>query len=266
MKKFALLGHEIDYSLSPRIHTCVFRTLGVAAEYGLVSASSENLADAVHRLRQEADGFNVTKPHKLAVVPFLHKNSSPFAAVNTVCVRPEGLVGYNTDADGFQTHFAAVFGAIGGLQTLVLGAGGAAVVAVHALSAMGANVTVYNRTFERGRDLAARYGCAAVASPEGLCPQVIVNCTSAGLHGEQSLPPTVSLDRLQFAYDMIYAPPMSPFLQAAAAAGAQCENGLGMLIGQALRADELFLQTTFSQEEYNRLTDKIRRELQCGKF
>ncbi len=238
MLKFCVLGYRIQYTLSPVIHGAVFDVLGVNATYGVEDIPSEELESNIPRLR-EYDGFNVTKPHKLAILPYLDEVLSPISAVNTVKRSGDRLAGYNTDVGGFGRDIRSLAGDLTGVRTLVLGAGGAAEAVVCSLTGSGADVAIINRTKAKAEALAARYG-ASVASE--LKPQVIVNCTSAvNDGGEFVLPAEVDASELKFAYDLTYSPPITPFMAECERRGAKTANGLGMLVRQAIEADEIFL-------------------------
>ena len=129
MKKFCLLGHNISYSLSPLIHKRIYEATGFDATYELLSVSLDELPAAVEKLKSY-DGFNVTKPHKLNILPYL-SGEHPLS-VNTVRVTGGRLYGYSTDGYGFTRDIKLRFGNVCG-NALVLGAGGAARVVVEEL-------------------------------------------------------------------------------------------------------------------------------------
>lgn len=240
MLKFCVLGGGIPYTLSPLIHRTVFRFLGVDADYAVEDIPSEELAANLPRLLDEYDGFNVTKPHKAAVLPFLLEKNTELDAVNVVDCGSRA--GYNTDLDGFMDDLTEFAGDVCGRNTLVLGAGGAAEAVVCGLAKAGADVTVVNRSFDRAKTLAEKFGAKASDGVNGLKPELLVNCTSVGNDGRTSAFPT-GLDclKLTHGYDLVYSPPKTAFMTDCARAGAKASNGLGMLLRQAVLADEIFL-------------------------
>lgn len=237
MKRFALIGHNIGYSLSPLVHRAIYNRFGVSATYEILSIAPERLSETVERLKTY-DGFNVTKPYKIDVIRYIDKDMSGIGSVNTVAVERGFMTGYTTDGFGFSRHLELVYGSPAGKTCLVLGAGGVARIIVPELKKAGAEVVIYNRTPERGRLLAEEFGCKTFA---GERPNIIVNCTSCGLHSGENPLPDVELTKLEFAYDTIYAPPVTDFMTACAPY-ARTENGLGMLILQAIKADEIMLK------------------------
>lgn len=257
MKRFALLGHNISYSLSPLIHKTLYAYYGVSATYELLSVAPHELPHTVETLRREYAGFNVTKPYKIDILPYLTVDHSGIGSVNTVAVQDGHMTGYTTDGFGFMRHLQLCYGSPAGKRCLVLGAGGVARIIVPELVKAGADVFVYNRTVARGAELAAACG-AHVFTDER--PQLIVNCTSFGLQSGENPLPEVDLSNLEFAYDTIYSPPVTDFMQTCAKI-APTENGLGMLILQAIKADEIFLKID-TMSDIQTLYDKIKEAVQ----
>ena len=238
-KKFCVLGQGISYSLSPVLHSAIFEFFGEDCEYGVADVPPEKLYETVKKLIGEYDGFNVTKPYKESVARILGA-SGP---INTV--RCADCAATSTDAEGFLCDYIEAFGEPKG-DILLLGAGGAAKSVAEALSnSRGVlNVYVFNRTYEKAKEF-SRYGAVAVKSAEGIYDAVI-NCTSLGLGGEQAAPAELEFGGVKFAYDLIYSPPVTPFLESAAKAGAKTCNGLGMLVRQAIAAHEFWRGENFS--------------------
>ncbi len=235
--KLCVLGHNIKYTLSPKVHSALFEFLGERGEYGVCDVSLHELGGAVKKLMSEYDGFNVTKPYKETVAD-LFGHVGP---VNTVC--RDGRC-TSTDAEGFFGDYEAAFGTPNG-RILLLGAGGAAKSVAEALSKIeNVQTFVFNRTYEKTKEF-SRYGAVAVKSAEGIYDAVI-NCTSLGLGGEQAAPAELEFGGVKFAYDLIYSPPVTPFLESAAKAGAKTCNGLGMLVRQAIAAHEFWRGENFS--------------------
>lgn len=245
MKRYALLGENIEYSLSPLIHSVIYEEYGLEAEYSLMSVDKTRLARAVKTLRNQYDGFNVTKPFKQDIISYLDKDQSGLDSVNTVVCADGKLTGYNTDGYGFSKSAADAFGELGGMSVLVMGAGGVAQTVVPELIKAGASVYVYNRTSDKEKLLCEKTGAVSVSSvfakgPDGkfgFAPELAVNCTVLGLSDKQNPFALFSDSGLKLAYDTIYRE--TEFLKQAKKAGAKCEDGLSMLIYQAIKADEI---------------------------
>jgi len=250
-----LLGQPVAQSLSPTLHNAAFRAAGVDATYGLCETAPADLAAAVERLRSPLClGANVTAPHKQAVLPLLDDISEAaqaLGAVNTIVPTPGGLFGDNTDALGLARWLRLEGIDVGGRPALVLGAGGAARAAVWALAELGAaRVSVLNRTPQRAAEVVAalapfhpptRLVCAELevaARPPAEACAVVINATSLGHHGSAPSVHPSWYSPGSVGIELVYNPPLTGFMQAARAAGARVENGLGMLIHQAALAFE----------------------------
>jgi shikimate dehydrogenase len=197
--------------------------------------------------------LNLTVPHKIIAFDCVHSVDSaarPIGAVNTLLWTPEGWHGYNTDGYGLATAVAEELGRpISGARILLLGAGGAARgAAVECLQQRCTELWIANRSADNLRQLLALiapladgvpvYGFNPQHPPAGLPDDLlIINATSAGLRPDDPLP--FDLTRVRHpagVYDMIYNPPQTRLLAAAAAQGVPHANGLSMLVHQGARS------------------------------
>jgi shikimate dehydrogenase len=192
-------------------------------------------------------GFNLTIPHKVAVMELLDEiadSARVIGAVNTVVRDGDRLVGHNTDGQGFLESVREVTDP-DGASVLVLGAGGAARAICVELAGAGArSITIVNRSPERGRELADHVS-ANTRSTATYVPwddsieippecTIVVNATSIGLFPDAGCPPLdfASLRPEMLVADVIPNPPQTAFLTRAAERGCRTVNGLGMLINQ----------------------------------
>lgn len=263
MKRYALIGHNISYSLSPLIHEVIFAKIGVDATYELLSASEDELPSLMEKLRSY-DGFNITKPHKQNVLPYLTDNQ--LKSVNTVVVKDGKFYGYSTDGYGFMRDIALQFGSVSG-KALILGAGGVARVIAYELKKAGMDVYVYNRTAEKARLLADELGVTACALDE-VSADFIVNCTSCGFNrgenpacknGKSENGLAVKTDKVKWVYDTIYSPPETDFLKSFE--GVKKANGWGMLVLQGVQADRLLCDKEISEETEKEIYREILEKL-----
>ena len=103
MEQYTLIGHPLGHSMSPFIHERLFALAGREASYTLTDLAPEQLPAAADSLRQ-LQGFNITIPHKMAILPMLDaldESAARYQAVNCVVQKGGKLIGYNTDCDGF---------------------------------------------------------------------------------------------------------------------------------------------------------------------
>lgn len=257
MKKFGLIGNKISYSLSPKIHGIIYAELGLNASYELIDIPEGGIGEHIELIKS-LDGFNVTQPHKRAIIQFLKENNSPIEAVNAVRREGEDLLGFNTDIFGFERDVLTGFGSVEDKTALIIGAGGFASAAAFELAKLGANVFIKNRTLEKAQELCKKSG--ARLWDKSVAPQVVVNCSSAELFGSLVDVSSINLTKLEYAYDAIYKD--TQFLSTMQNAGAKkCLNGLNTLIYQAIAAVEIFTKTELNDEETEKIKDKIRSEL-----
>ncbi len=244
--KVGVIGYPVGHSLSPLIHNHWIRAYGFNAQYEAVEILPEKLEPSVrHMLDQGFIGFNVTIPHKQAIMTLcdtLDEAAQIIGAVNTVCVRADGsLHGMNTDAFGFvenlrQSH-PAVDLADG--KALVLGAGGAARAIVQGLREMGVkDIVLSNRTRGKAEEIAADFPVSVVpwtqreAAAE--VANILVNTTSLGMTGQPDLEfDLAALPPASVVYDIVYKPLYTPLLQQAQRRGNVIVTGIGMLLHQA---------------------------------
>ena len=227
-----------------------YRHLGLDWRYVNAEVQPEGLAAAVAGARAMGwRGFNLSMPHKVAVIELLDslgESARLINAVNCVVHRDGRLIGQNTDGKGFLSSLAPVRNPEGA-RVMLLGAGGAArAIAVELVLAGVAELTIVNRTPARAAEVAALVTAARdipvqthawkepVAVPEQI--DVLVNCTSIGLGDADALVPVTagSLRPDLVVADVIPNPPQTKLLRAAAAAGCPTIDGLGMLVGQGV--------------------------------
>lgn len=248
MKKwYAVIGDPIAHSLSPFMHDTWFQHHGIDAGYIPIRVEPDNLEKAFESLKLlGVSGFNITLPHKQAIIPFLDnldETALKMNAVNTVVYDNQEYVGFNTDGDGFVRSLLRQSVDVDG-KVLVIGAGGAARGISYALKRAGfGDVTITNRTYRRAEELAEETGSAAITMPDAEASlsdfDIIIQTTSVGLSQDDALP--LSLDRLKegsVVADIIYNPLTTSFLEKAQEKNCTIVNGVGMFVYQGAIAFE----------------------------
>ncbi|MGD8831787.1 MAG: shikimate dehydrogenase [Pseudomonadales bacterium] len=251
MDRYAVIGNPVTHSLSPRIHQAFAAQTGASIRYERIEAPLDGFVRTVDEFFAGGGaGCNVTVPFKgeaAAWVGRLHPDAAFADAVNTIVPDAGGaFVGHNTDGGGLVADLTRLLGGERAASVLLLGAGGAARgVAKPLLDSVAAELTIANRTDSKAHALAKRLSATggavrACAFAELAGPyDLIINATSAGL---TDAVPEVGTDVAcgAFCYDMVYGRDTA-FCRWARAAGARrTEDGLGMLVGQAALAFELW--------------------------
>lgn len=245
--RYALVGHPVEHSRSPLIHRLFAEQTGERISYELIDATPEQLETAVLGFRAAGGkGMNVTVPHKEAACTLatqLGPAAATARAVNTLSFANGRIRGDNTDGIGFMRDLTANQGQqVAGARVLILGAGGAARgILGPLLEARPKSLTLANRTAARAETLSrqfAEHGGIEVCEFNQLVDRgafdIVINATSAGLHGEQPPFPTSLVTAGTFCYDLAYSLKPTPFVAWALAHGAtRAVQGWGMLIEQA---------------------------------
>lgn len=266
MKQAGLIGYPVSHSLSPQMHQAAFDALGIEARYALWETEPAMLAERIASLRSsEVLGANVTIPFKEDAMPFVDE-CDPLAmrigAINTVVNQNGCLVGYNTDAPGFIQALARFVSPpfdAQGKRAAILGTGGAARAAAMALLENGIDeLALLGRTGSHLTALVHHLQTLVVEGQRmpihGLSlgsteaniflsnADLVVNATPVGLKAgdtrllfDINLLPTRTL-----VMDMIFNPPLTPFLLVARAHGCRILNGLSMLLYQGALSFELW--------------------------
>jgi shikimate dehydrogenase len=243
------------------MHEAAARALGIELRYEAFEVSPEDLAEAVRRKHEAGiDGYNLTVPHKEAIMPLLDEvipAARAIGAVNTVVRADERYVGHNTDAPGLVRSLEEAGVAVGNAAVVVLGAGGGARAAVVGLSNAGADeITVLSRRPEQSEalatSLAQHVSCNLEAAPLSEASwyfetaTLVVQATSATLESNpgaiefaaslpiEALPPEAAV------VDMVYKPLKTSVLARAEEHGLTIVDGLGMLLHQGVIAFEMW--------------------------
>ncbi|HET7539203.1 MAG TPA: shikimate dehydrogenase [Polyangiaceae bacterium] len=271
-RRFVLIGHPVAHSLSPVIHRAAYQELGLPHSYDLVDCPDEAaVVKVVEALRAgEISGANVTIPWKRLALKLADLVSPAVQRVGVANVLARGadgaIVAHNTDVPALTEEFQRLSGSV--RRVLVIGNGGSAPAVVAAAQDAGADrialtarkfvATVPESEWPHASEFVAR-GVTPLGWPESDARaksrlretvariDLIVNCTSAGMAGADDgqkladIVPWEHIPQSALAYDLIYNPALTPFLQRAQSCGLGAENGLGMLVAQAALAIELWL-------------------------
>lgn len=268
MIKLAVIGDPIGHSLSPMVHGALMRVLSVECQYDKVHVSKGDLQSFLEYARTEGlSGFNLTMPHKVDILPYLDEISpaaAAFSSVNTVRIRDGRFYGYNTDGDGYKEALRLSGYSMEGRRVVLLGAGGVARVIGSMAAEVAESLVICNRNGSGAKKLAEELSCKGKVIPLGMeftdqalksvCTDcdLLINATPLGMEGmEEDFEDLSFLDQLPshaLVSDLIYCPARTKLLQRAEERGLAVLNGLGMLIMQALLADEIYLDVSLDRQ------------------
>lgn len=244
------IGDPIKQSIGPIVYNKVYENLDIDDEFVYMSflVKSENISDFIKGARAMGiRGITCTMPHKEIIMPHLDnidEHAKKIGAVNTV-VNDEGvLTGYNTDWIGVvkplqnQTKLK-------GKKAAVIGAGGAAKAFVYGLAREGCDVTVYNRTKDKAKELAERFNCSYASLDEQSDiknADIVCNATSVGFIGQENQTPIdpINLHANQIIFDAVYSPLKTELLKQAESLGAKVIYGSEMYLYQSFEQVKLY--------------------------
>lgn len=247
MKKFALLGKNIAYSLSPELHKGIMKDMGLAGSYDIIDIEEKDIPEVLNEIRSgHLDGINVTIPYKVKIMEFLDEISpeaEAIGAVNCVVNRKGRLTGHNTDYYGVMGSFKKMELNLRDKKVYVLGTGGAAKSAVKALKDSAAHITIVTRNIERDAKLFPCMRMVTYEDMEKIKPEgyLIINCTPlGGMNSLESSPVSEeAVKKFEYVIDMVYKPSVTKFLSFAKEKEKSL-NGMTMLTAQALKAQKLW--------------------------
>ncbi|MEA3173153.1 MAG: shikimate dehydrogenase [Gammaproteobacteria bacterium] len=252
--QYGVAGHPVAHSWSPFIHGMFAKATAQNLVYRLFDIPPDNFrGEALRLFASGVRGLNVTLPHKQAAAELVNE-LTPRAfraqAVNTIAFFDDtSLLGDNTDGLGLTADLERNLGVtLTGKRVLILGAGGAVRGVLGPLLERDLReVVIANRTPERARKLATEFedlgsiracGFSEVRGPPY---DLIINATSASLHGEMPVMPVGLVSEESICYDMAYGRGHTPFtLWAKSLHAARTSKGWGMLVEQAAESFQLW--------------------------
>lgn len=274
-KHYAVIGHPIGHTMSPFIHKRLFDLAGVDAEYTKLDIAPEALTEEYERTLRALDGYNVTIPHKQAIVPLLDElddKAKLFGSVNTVANSGGKAKGYTTDPDGFIKAIEAAGIELDG-RIMILGCGGAARAIAFELALRGKPFEFAVRQESCGRagllclDLTRKLPGTQVSF--GLMNQIIgevdvlINATPVGMYPNVNEQPihNCAIGRCHAVFDAIYNPLETELVKRARANGAKAEGGMAMLVWQAVVAHRIWDGTEYDADDIRKLCRDAAEEM-----
>lgn len=256
-----LLGYPLKHSRSPHMHNTAFEALGLDHVYMAFEVQEGHIKEGLDAMRiLNAEGCNVTMPHKKKVLEFLDEISEDariIGSCNTVKNDNGKLTGYNTDGRGFVKALEENQAEFKGKKIVLAGAGGAARAVATQLAYDGAGeLVLFNRTLSSAQEIIDNInkniptcnGRALEMDEEVLKKEIqdaaiLVNCTSLGMKAtidQAIISDPAALPKDLFVADIVYDPAQTKLLKMAEQAGCRYMNGLMMMIWQGAIAFKIW--------------------------
>ena len=275
-KHYAVIGHPIGHTLSPFIHRRLFDLAGVDANYTALDIAPDDLEREYRDTLSKLDGYNITIPHKQAIIPYLNtldEKAQMYGSVNTVRNSDGEARGFTTDPDGFIKAIEAAGIELDG-RIMILGCGGVARTIAYEIALRHKPFEFAVRRESVGKagllclDITRKVPGAEVSF--GLIDQIIgnvdvlINATPVGMYPDCDAQPihNCAIGRCGSVYDAIYNPLETALVRRAKANGAKAEGGMSMLVWQAAVAHRHWDGSEYDKAEIDRLCRDAAAELQ----
>lgn len=256
-----VIGDPVEHSLSPAMHNAGYKAAGLDSEFVYTGAhiTPENLESFVNAVRVlNIRGVSCTMPHKQAIMPLLDKIdpvAQKIGAVNTIVNNNGILTGSNTDWIGAIAPLETLT-ELKGKRVAVLGAGGSARAVIYGLVSRDAELTCFNRTYNKAVQLAQEFGCKAqplVAAAELYSADIYVNTipNSEGLFPEGFRAPG------RIVFDIVYSKKTNPVISDAKEAGCKVLTGHDMLLHQGMAQFALFTGVPAPEQAMRRALEGV---------
>lgn len=238
--RFAVIGNPIAHSLSPIIHRMFAKQTHLQITYEKIQGSEQNFEQQVSDFfNSDGKGLNITLPFKQKAFAMASEHSSrciTACAANTLWMNEGKLMADNTDGIGLVRDLTR-YRPVADARILVLGAGGATRgILGPLLAAKPESIVLTNRTQQHAQELHFDFPQVKVVSLEQVtCAfDLVINATSASLHGQLIDLPDACWAHKPFCYDLVYQlDKVTTFVAHARSKACEATDGLGMLVEQA---------------------------------
>lgn len=266
--KFGLLGHPLGHSMSPFIHSQLFKLAGVDGVYDLYDISPHDLS-AKKDLLFDLDGFNVTIPYKKQIIKYLDGLDQSAGRYNSVNVVKTGdkNIGYNTDVVGFLKSIQSLGATLDG-KVLMLGCGGVAQMmgAESVLAGGSLTIAVRDVNSQKVKDLVsllkgiktdAKIDVVDIKNISGSF-DILLNATSVGMHPNVDESPVSEqvVANCKYLFDAIYNPKQTLLAKYAQKHNLAYMTGMEMLVRQAAEAQTIWFDAHFDEKDIKELIEK----------
>lgn len=273
-QNYAVIGHPIGHTMSPFIHKSLFKLQGIEIEYSALDIHPDALSAEISGILGGLRGYNVTIPHKEAIIPLLDSvddSALKYNAVNCVLRRDGKTYGCSTDAYGFTQALKANNVPLSG-RVLVVGAGGAARTLAREASDAGCDLTIAVRADDLIKaeelkiwltDNGGRVSVCEIKNISGefdLC----VNATPVGMYPKTDamVLTEAQLRNCKAVFDAVYNPEKTLLIKTAESLGIKTVGGMAMLVWQAVKAHEFWYGAKFETADIEEIVAAANREME----
>ena len=275
VKKFAVIGHPIGHTMSPFIHKRLFELSGTQAEYGVIDVAPENIVNDYNNILKSLDGYNITIPHKQAIIPLLDDIDSKakmYGSVNTVANRDGKATGYTTDPDGFLKALEYAGVPLDG-RVVILGCGGVARTFAYEVLLKGTPLEFAIRAEDKEmvEKLIAEINSTLDNPNVSYCtiPELsgdittLINATPIGMSPRSDAQPVSDevIAKSENVFDAVYNPLETVLIKKAKANGSRAQGGMSMLVWQAVVSHYHWDGSTYNADDIEKLCLDAAREL-----
>ena len=268
MNFYGVLGEKLPHSISPEIHEKIFSKLNIKGAYKVFEVEKEDLCKFADSLKVlKIKGTNVTIPYKEEVMKYLDSISleaQNIGAVNTIYLKNDKLYGYNTDYFGFGTIIDKNNVKVEGQVAVVLGTGGASKAVVTYL--LDKNIKkIY--LVSRSKSIAFKYNDSRVEyivyeDINDIKGDIMINTTPVGMYPKVGVSPVKEeiIANFDTLIDIIYNPRKTKFLEIGENLNKKICGGLEMLVGQAIKSEEIWQEMKISNDILEEVYTEINRK------
>lgn len=274
-KKYAVIGHPIGHTMSPFIHKRLFELSGTDADYGVLDIDPKNIERDYNGILKKLDGYNITIPHKQAIIPFLDcidEKAKMYGSVNTVSNKNGVSKGYTTDPDGFIKALEYAEIPIDG-RVVILGCGGVARTMAYEVLLRNVEVefAVRKEDIQMAEKLISEINLTLenpkvsfITIPE-LSGDIttLINATPIGMSPNTDFQPVsdIQLKKCANVFDAVYNPLETKLIKNAKKNGSNAQGGMSMLVWQAVVSHYHWDKSTYDVGDIERLCADSAKEL-----
>ena len=256
MDFYGVLGEKLPHSISPQINKKIFELLNIDGAYKIFEVEKKDISKVCDSLRiLKIKGTNVTIPYKQEIMKYLDtisEEAEKIGAVNTIYLKDGKLSGHNTDYFGFGTIIDKNNVKVENETVMVLGTGGASKAVVTYLLDKGIKkVYLVSRTVKEKFDYKDnRVEYTTYEKIQNIKGNILVNTTPVGMYPKIGVSPVNAdvINNFDTLIDIIYNPRMTEFLRLGEKLGKKVCGGLEMLVGQAIKSEEIWQETNIGYD------------------